>query len=213
MKADPIVIFDFGNVIIDLNYERLFDQMKRTIGEDWNMDNIPTSIKEVMRKLEVGQINDEGFIWAFQQYNGNVNPKKIVDAWNSLLEGIPPIRMDFVKGMHERFRFALLSNINAIHEKYIHKYLLESFDITDFESTYFESVFYSHHLELRKPDEAIYKYVTNALEVDPGQILFIDDLEENIQAANKHGWHGVHHDPNLSIENVFEVYLDAYYQS
>ncbi len=46
---------------------------------------------------------------------------------------------------------------------------------------------FSHRLGLAKPDPAIYRHAAEGLEVAAGEILFIDDREENIVAARAAG--------------------------
>lgn len=47
----------------------------------------------------------------------------------------------------------------------------------------------SHHMGLVKPDHAIYRAAETALGVLPHEIVFFDDLEENIAGARACGWH------------------------
>jgi putative hydrolase of the HAD superfamily len=49
----------------------------------------------------------------------------------------------------------------------------------------------SHELGLRKPDAAIYAEVERRSGVAPAEILFFDDLEDNIAAARARGWQAV----------------------
>jgi putative hydrolase of the HAD superfamily len=53
----------------------------------------------------------------------------------------------------------------------------------------FAHCFASHLLRLRKPDDAIYAHVERATETPPEKIVFFDDVEENITAAARRGWH------------------------
>jgi len=48
---------------------------------------------------------------------------------------------------------------------------------------------------LRKPDDAIYAHVERATGVPGGQIVFFDDVEENVEAARRRGWRACHVDP------------------
>ncbi|SEQ08829.1 HAD family hydrolase [Microlunatus flavus] len=48
--------------------------------------------------------------------------------------------------------------------------------------------FFSAELGLAKPDPAIYAAVTDTLGVAPGQVLFFDDRQVNIDAAVRAGW-------------------------
>jgi glucose-1-phosphatase len=46
----------------------------------------------------------------------------------------------------------------------------------------------SHELGIAKPDPAIYRVATERFGVSPGEVLFFDDLPDNIEAARNTGW-------------------------
>ncbi len=46
---------------------------------------------------------------------------------------------------------------------------------------------FSHRLGIAKPDAAIYRHAVEGLGVPAGEILFVDDREENIEAARAEG--------------------------
>lgn len=52
----------------------------------------------------------------------------------------------------------------------------------------FASGIYSSHVQLVKPEPAIYVRAQQHLRLDPATTLFIDDHPENIEAAQHHGW-------------------------
>ena len=52
----------------------------------------------------------------------------------------------------------------------------------------FDMAFVSGHLELVKPDPAIYAHLEAGTGVAPGRLLFTDDRPENIAAARARGW-------------------------
>ena len=54
----------------------------------------------------------------------------------------------------------------------------------------------SHELRLHKPDPAIYRELEQRLDVSGGDIIFFDDLPDNVEAANKLGWNAVLIDPH-----------------
>jgi len=56
--------------------------------------------------------------------------------------------------------------------------------------------FGSQELGVRKPDPAIYAHVETTTSTAPNQIVFFDDLEENITGARSRGWHGVRITPD-----------------
>src|SRR5262245_21543407 len=51
-----------------------------------------------------------------------------------------------------------------------------------------DDIVYSHEVGLRKPDPAVYELVEARLEVGPGEIVFLDDMPEAVDAARAAGW-------------------------
>ena len=51
--------------------------------------------------------------------------------------------------------------------------------------------FGSHELGLKKPDEAIYRALEENVNIRGSDILFFDDLQDNIDAARECGWNAV----------------------
>ncbi len=207
-SKQPYIIFDFGNVILPLDYQTCFSSFERCLGLHWDKDSLPNDLKYMMDQLEIGSIDEKAFLNSFKKYNEAADINALKNAWNSLLKKIPPSRFEFLKQIKLKYRFALLSNINSIHEKYINEYLKKEHDI-DLFSEYFDKVYYSHHLGMRKPNISIYNYVTDDLGVDPQEILFVDDLSENIEAAKSIGWKGEVHNPVDRIEDKLEYYIKS----
>ncbi|NNL90984.1 MAG: HAD family phosphatase [Saprospiraceae bacterium] len=201
------IIFDFGNVLIDLDFERCFQALENVLNVDWSSRKLPQIIIDAIHKYDRGQINDEELIAAFQNFNPNANPNDIIYAWNSLIGEIPNERFDLLNELKDDFNLCILSNINNLHINFITDYLETKHTITDFEDRFFNKVFYSHLIGKRKPDEEIYKYVTETLSAEPSQILFIDDMDENIEAAINFGWNGRVHKPGSEITEHIGTYL------
>jgi putative hydrolase of the HAD superfamily len=57
-----------------------------------------------------------------------------------------------------------------------------------------DDVVYSHEVCLAKPDPAIYELTAARLGVAPGEIVFLDDVPANVEAARAAGWHVVLHE-------------------
>lgn len=55
----------------------------------------------------------------------------------------------------------------------------------------FPKQIYSHRLGTAKPDERIYRHAVSALGIAPGEILFVDDRIENVEAARTIGLNAV----------------------
>lgn len=53
----------------------------------------------------------------------------------------------------------------------------------------------SHQLRAAKPDPRIYEQALAIFGVEPAQVLFFDDLKENVEAARRAGWQAEELDP------------------
>ncbi len=77
--------------------------------------------------------------------------------------------------------------------------------------TLFDTVVISGEVGLRKPDPAIYALAAQRLELPPAEIVFVDDLRPNVQAAVTAGMVGVQHfelETTVSeLEILFETSL------
>ena len=65
---------------------------------------------------------------------------------------------------------------------------------------------FSYDAGYMKPNEEIYKILLNKYKINPEEAVFFDDREENIEAANKLGIHGVHfprHDSSIVYNNLY----------
>jgi putative hydrolase of the HAD superfamily len=55
----------------------------------------------------------------------------------------------------------------------------------------FDTEFYSCHMGLKKPSGAYFRAVVSAIALPPNQLLFVDDLSVNVEAAREVGLHAV----------------------
>ena len=63
----------------------------------------------------------------------------------------------------------------------------------------FDRVVCSWHLGTTKPDPAAYAGAVEALGVHPSVVLFVDDSDENVQAARSAGWQAHHYTDPLNL--------------
>jgi putative hydrolase of the HAD superfamily len=62
---------------------------------------------------------------------------------------------------------------------------------------------------MRKPDPAIYALTEERLGVPAGEILFVDDVEANVEAARAAGWSAIRFDDNAQAIPEIEARLEA----
>jgi putative hydrolase of the HAD superfamily len=93
---------------------------------------------------------------------------------------------------------ACLSNTNANHWRVMHEPGPGAMPMEKFDHR-----FASHLLRMRKPDDPIYAHVERATRTEPTAILFFDDVEENVAAAARRGWHA--HQVRVDSDPIAQV--------
>ncbi|MBN8683044.1 MAG: HAD family phosphatase [Chitinophagales bacterium] len=184
------LIFDFGNVLFDLDLPRIEQELRRLSGPDFEAAREKLQRDRVFELYETGGLSTAEFVDALR-FAGPVpiSAADITAAWNSIFIEMPRRRFELLLQLRQRYQVFLLSNINELHERWIADYMQREHGIHDFEHRYFDAVYYSHLIRLRKPDREIYEYVLADAEILPEESLFIDDLEVNVEAARKLGIH------------------------
>ncbi|SEN35576.1 putative hydrolase of the HAD superfamily [bacterium A37T11] len=182
------IIFDYGNVIFDIDFyktKKAFTQLG--IPENSNIF-IHGNQHGLFDALDKGEISPSGFRDGIRKLanNSELTDQQIDDAWNSLLVGIPKGNNELLLELKAKYRTFLLSNNNSIHYDWIIEYLNREYKVPD-NSTYFEKDYYSHLLGMRKPQSEIFEFVIQKHQLNPKKTLFIDDLTDNLVAANKLG--------------------------
>lgn len=196
------IIFDLGNVLVKLNPEGCIGAFK-AIGMGELVDSNPQSEgMKLMSKLGVGMMTTEAFCDAARELTGaDVANGDIIAAANKMLVEIPDEKKERLLQLKKAgYRLFLLSNTIDIHWDYCVERLFPYQDhgVED----YFEQCFLSQRMHLAKPDARIYEEVIRQANIHPDETLFIDDLKENCEAAEKLG---IHTFQNVKFDDWLEL--------
>lgn len=204
------IIFDFGNVLFDLDLPAFEREMTRHAGDTYGLAKEKLLRQRVFEHYETGGMGSEEFVSHIAQASG-VSPAQVEEAWNSIFIGMPAHRFEMLNRLRQRHKVFLLSNINDLHERWIAEYMQREHGFADYESRHFDGVYFSHLIRLRKPTRAVYEYVLADAELLPEESVFFDDLPENVEAAQEVGIRGVWHEPGTEIaDRLVEMgYLSA----
>jgi len=167
------IVFDFGNVLFDLDFPGCYQKFYSALGLTNTFPNFPKELEEVFFSYEKGVASEEEMLRRINKYAPALTIEQFKVLWNSLLVSMPKQRIDWVKQLGAIHNIYLLSNINNWHRKAIDFYLLKHYKIQQFERNYFKKYFYSYEMGLRKPEPKIYKEVELALNASPQEIFFI----------------------------------------
>lgn len=180
------IILDLGVVIINIDSYRTVQAMKNLGFE--NFEKSYTLFKQVdlFDKLEKGQIKPGEFRSKLREQLPNyVSNENIDRAWCAMLLDFPKSRIDFIQELGKRYTLYLLSNTNEIHYNQYIRDFKQTFG-SEFNSL-FQKAYYSHQVGMRKPEPEIYEYLIRDSGINPKESLFVDDLQVNLQEAQKTG--------------------------
>ena len=203
MQPVKNIIFDFGNVLFDLDLPAVERNLKIYNGENFEAAKEKLFRDKVFELYETGGLSTEEFIDAIRFASEKpLEKEQVVAAWNSIFLAMPKERFDMLLRLRERYKVFLLSNINDLHATWIDYYMIREHGIEDFHARYFDGVYYSHLIRLRKPDREIYEYVLADAELVPEETVFFDDMEVNVEAAKAVGIRGILHPKGSDILQV-----------
>jgi epoxide hydrolase-like predicted phosphatase len=198
------VIFDLGGVLVDLSPQKTagaFAQLAGVSPED--VFKLYASHAE-FNAYEKGGINDYEFRdFVRKAFSVDATDTLIDACWNAMLLGFPEEKLNKLQVLKRYFRTVVLSNTNAIHLRFIEECILQGKSL----SAFFHHAYYSHIVQLRKPDMEIYHHVLKNSRLVPQKTVFLDDNLENLEAASKTGIHTIHVTNSNQVLNLFEEYV------
>jgi HAD superfamily hydrolase (TIGR01509 family) len=188
MSSVKNILFDLGNVIIDIDIPRTSQELFKLFRRQDLKDQIFEELKPVLQDYETGKLSDELFINSLLRYaRPQVYAQQIIRAWNAMLIDIPPERLEFLKVLRtQKYNLYLLSNTNRLHLSWINNYLNKNFNIPSLD-VWFDRSYYSHVVQLRKPQVSCFEFVLHDAGLLADETLFIDDTLENIDSAKSLG--------------------------
>lgn len=196
------IIFDFGGVLINIDYHKTIEAFKDLGIEDFEERYSQASQSSLFNDLEVGNISAQRFVnELLPLLPAGTSPNQVVRAWNAMILDVPARSVELLKSLQGKYRLFLLSNTNEIH---IPKALNEWRKTTDIEFyDCFEHVYLSHEMRMRKPNEEIFQRVCEEQSIRPENAVFIDDSLQHIVGAGKVGLNTVHLTPDMSLYSLF----------
>ncbi len=177
------IIFDFGDVFINLDKEIIFREMERFGGNRV----LSSEVQAINMDYEIGKISSEEFLAQLTTIYPKASSAEIKGIWNGMLLDFPDRRLEFIENLakQDSHRLFLLSNTNALHiDEVEEKMGIEKFN--RFRNS-FERFYLSHEIHLRKPNADIYNFVLEENALKAKETFFIDDTKENTDAAKKLG--------------------------
>lgn len=200
------IIFDIGNVIVDIDYQRVIERFQTVAKTD--IHKIVSYQQQTLffDTYEKGEISTAQFIAKLKTYlQDSVTDEQIIAIWNYMLVAFPKEKISLLQRLKSKFCLMALSNINELHVAEINKNVRELYGINAFKDL-FHHAFYSNEVGFRKPEKELYEYVLNNVRISPEKLLFIDDKKENLLPAKALGILTLHLQHPNDLYAVFSAY-------
>ena len=187
MTGVKAVIFDLGNVLIELHYDRSLNMLKELTDRGEAELNEMLVTAPLLQQFEVGNITESEFKDSFRDHMKiDLSSDRFDKIWNALLGNITSERIQRVRALKSMYKTFVLSNTNAIHERCFNAKLKSAHGFDEI-GDLVDKAYFSHVIGLRKPDSSIYEFVLAQENLLPAEVLFIDDREDNILSASRLG--------------------------
>jgi len=202
MKAFPLaadidnIIFDFGGVLFDIDYDAPVRAFAALGLNDFNSLYTKAAQNPLFDLLETGKISNEGFYDEIRaHFKTQLDNSTLEAAWNSILTGIPKSRIELIHQLKTKKRTFLLSNTNAIHVAAFERMIDREMGLAYYRSA-FEKVHYSNEIGIKKPDQKTFLALCDWHDLKPERTLFIDDSPQHVQGALAAGLKAYHLEVN-----------------
>ena len=181
MSRIGAILFDLGNVVVEVDFRRTFRHWASKTGVHERLFYERWSEDAAYRAHETGDLSFEDYVSSLTETLGvSMSHDDWHAGWNEVFVGpYPSVQEKLVelKGTLPLFAF---TNTNPTHEAAWRARYAPAM-------AHFEEIYVSSSIGLRKPDQEAFEWVTDAMQLPPEEILFLDDNPENIAGAERSG--------------------------
>ncbi|MGP3593133.1 glucose-1-phosphatase [Vagococcus sp. WN89Y] len=177
-----LYIFDLGNVIVDIDFNRV-------LGAWSDFSRVPLatlkqsfSMGEPFHQHERGEISDEAFAKALcEEMDLSLSYEQFSTGWQAVFVALRPEVIAIMHKLREQgHRVVVLSNTNRLHTTYWPEQYPEIRAAAD-------TIYLSQEMGMRKPEARIYQKVLELEGVSADDAVFFDDNADNILGAQQVG--------------------------
>ena len=178
------IIFDIGRVLIRVDISRAMAGLS---------ESIPLTPEEIWSALQKdphwldwqeGRISPRDWYQHLSnRLGGSLSFEQFVEVWNRALHPEPLQSDEFLARLAKRYRLAVLSNTDPIHMDH------EEVRFPFFR--HFPVRIYSYRVGVSKPNPLIYREALLACRVKAWEAVYIDDVPEYVEAAQRLGMRGI----------------------
>ena len=199
------IILDMGGVIIAIDYTltaKAFIQLGIV-----DFEKIFTQAKQMgfVDEFEKGNLSPEGFRNQLRKMSGKKFTDTEIDAcWNALILDFEQNNLAIIQQLAQHYNLYLLSNNNAIHYKKLITKIEAIIPFQEFSKLFIKN-YYSHLLNMRKPDKETFEFVLTENNLKAEETLFVDDSVQHINSAAQLNIKTLEINASTTLANSFKI--------
>jgi glucose-1-phosphatase len=185
-----LFVFDLGNVILPFEHRQIASKLQARSTDQAALSS--QRIFDIMFDLENGLVNpyEEGLMSSVEffselksQFRLDMDIDTFKNIWNPIFREDREVNEAILYLKEKGYPLFLLSNTNELHFSYIiDKYpIVHSFD----------EWLLSFEVNAKKPKRRIYEAIFEKMDVQPGEVFYIDDIPQYVEVAKHLGIDGL----------------------
>ncbi|NIL97741.1 MAG: HAD-IA family hydrolase [Planctomycetales bacterium] len=180
------IYFDLGNVLLRFCRQRQFQQMADVAGLDPEQVRVAVMESGLHEMYESGAVSTAIFFQRFCQATGACCDDQMLRQAGSDIFWPNYSMIPLVAALRSAgYRLGVLSNTNPAHWEWISQ---GRFGLLP---GYFEQIVLSYQVGAMKPARNIYQTAVACAGVEPAEIFYMDDIEQNVMGAQQAGFDAV----------------------
>jgi putative hydrolase of the HAD superfamily len=179
------LLFDLGGVLIDIDFSRAIRAWAPFSALTESQLAAAFRFDAAYAQHECGRLSSPAyFAHLADVLQLSATPAQVEAGWNAIFKGEIAATRRLVQQAGRMLPCHAFTNTNHSH---MQVWTALYPDVV----AAFRHIFASHQIGLRKPDRAAFDLVCTAMQCKPAEVLFFDDLADNVQAAQAAGLQAV----------------------
>ncbi|HZE48735.1 MAG TPA: HAD family phosphatase [Jatrophihabitantaceae bacterium] len=182
-------IFDIGGVLELVGPPDFMDEWRRRLGLDVADFEVAIATVDPDGSAVTGGLDERQMRRQYADALGLLPDQAdrfMADMWVWYCGELDEALVDYVRRLRPHLKTGILSNsADGARREEERRYRF---------SELVDDVIYSHEVRLAKPDPAIFALACQRLDVRPQEIVFVDDVPDNVEAAVRFGMQAVLHE-------------------
>jgi putative hydrolase of the HAD superfamily len=189
------IISDMGQVVLHFNNRLFFRKMTQyTNRSEEEIRAVTHAHIEIVDLFDKGKIRPEEFYQkAKTGLEAEVSYEDFFAAYCDVF-AVNPLTLGILKKLKPKYKLILLSNTDIVRFSYIKRKFPELL--------IFDGYVLSFDYGLMKPDPRVYIAALELAGSNPERAVFIDDIQENIDGAERVGIKGLLFTPEIDLEKA-----------